>query len=68
VALAVRAAVNQKKDLSELGLAELQAFSPLITEDVFAVLTVTGSVAARNHIGGTAPQQVRAQAARHLKD
>jgi len=68
VALAVRAAVTQKKDLSELGLAELRAFSPLIAEDVFTVLTVTGSVAARNHIGGTAPQQVKAQAARHLKD
>jgi argininosuccinate lyase len=68
VALAVRAAITQKKDLSELGLAELQAFSPLITQDVFTVLTVTGSVAARNHIGGTAPQQVKAQAARHIKD
>ena len=43
---------------------ELQWFSDLITEDVFAVLTLQGSVQARNHIGGTAPEQVRAAAAR----
>jgi argininosuccinate lyase len=68
VALAVRAAVDQQKDLSELSLAQLQAFSPLIAADVFEVLTVTGSVAARDHVGGTAPAQVKSQAARHLKD
>ena len=51
-------------DLPELPLAELQAFSPLIGEDVYAVLTVEGSLAARNHIGGTAPEQVRAAIAR----
>jgi argininosuccinate lyase len=43
-----------------LSLADLQAFSPLVAEDVFAVLTVEGSLAARDHIGGTAPNQVRA--------
>ena len=48
------------RDLSELSLAELQGFSGLITDDVFAVLTLEGSVAARNHIGGTAPAQVKA--------
>jgi argininosuccinate lyase len=65
VALAVRAAEAQKKDLSELSLAELQAFHGLIDGDVFTVLKVDGSVAARNHIGGTAPQQVKAQVKRH---
>jgi hypothetical protein len=36
------------------------SFSPLIADDVFAVLTVEGSLAARDHIGGTAPKQVLA--------
>jgi argininosuccinate lyase len=58
VALAVKQAVNKGCDLSELSLNELQVFSPTITEDVFSVLTLEGSVASRNHIGGTAPQQV----------
>ncbi len=65
VALAVRAAVDARKDLSELSLAELQSFSALIERDVFEVLKVDGSVAARSHIGGTAPAQVRAQIKRH---
>ena len=56
--------VQTGKDLSEMSLAELQQFSNAIEQDVFAVLTLEGSVAARNHIGGTAPQQVKAAAAR----
>lgn len=56
--------VKQQKDLSEMRLDELQQFSDTIQEDVFAVLTLEGSVAARNHIGGTAPEQVKAAAAR----
>ncbi len=64
VARAVQAAEKRGCDLADLSLAELQAFSPLIGEDVFAVLTVEGSLAARNHIGGTAPVQVRAAIAR----
>ena len=48
-------------------LEELQQFSGDISEDVFDVLTLEGSVAARNHIGGTAPDQVRAAAARAKK-
>ncbi len=67
VALAVRAAVAKRKDLSELSLQELQAFSSLIADDVFQVLQVNGSVAARNHVGGTAPDQVRAQVQRHRR-
>jgi len=56
--------IEQKKDLSELSLAELQQFSAEISEDVFAVLTLEGSVQARDHIGGTAPAQVRAAVAK----
>ena len=52
--------VAKQCDLADLDLAELQQFSDVIAEDVFDVLTLEGSVAARNHIGGTAPQQVRA--------
>ena len=55
--------IKEKKDLAELKLAELQNFSDLITEDVFEVLTLEGSVAARDHIGGTAPTQVLAAVA-----
>ena len=55
-------------DLAALPLAELQAFSPAIGEDVYQVLALEGSVASRNHIGGTAPDQVKSavQVARGL--
>ena len=59
--------IAENKDLSQMGLEELQQFSEQITEDVFDVLTLEGSVAARNHIGGTAPDQVRAAADRALQ-
>ncbi|CAH0991808.1 Argininosuccinate lyase [Sinobacterium norvegicum] len=52
------------KDLSDMTLEELQVFSDTIQSDVFDVLTLEGSVAARDHIGGTAPNQVRAAVAR----
>lgn len=55
--------IQQKKDLSELSLTELQQFSDVIGEDVFEVLSLEGSVQARDHIGGTAPNQVRAAVA-----
>jgi argininosuccinate lyase len=64
---AVRFGIDNKKDLSEMSLQELQNFSSAIEEDVFAVLSLEGSVAARNHIGGTAPEQVRAAIARARK-
>lgn len=51
--------VETSKDLSEMTLDELKKFSDMITDDVFDVLTLEGSVAARNHIGGTAPEQVK---------
>jgi argininosuccinate lyase len=60
VALAVRSAAERGCDLSELQLPELRKFSELIADDVYAVLTLEGSLAARNHTGGTAPRQVEA--------
>ncbi len=60
VALAVRHAVDQQVDLSDLSLATLQQFAKEIGDDVFAVLTLDGSLNSRNHIGGTAPAQVKA--------
>ena len=56
---AVAYAIEQAKDLSELALGELQQFCADIEQDVFDVLTLEGSVAARDHLGGTAPRQVR---------
>ena len=64
VGSAVAFGIEAEKDLAELPLAQLQSFSALIDEDVFAVLTLEGSVAARDHLGGTAPKQVRQAAAR----
>jgi argininosuccinate lyase len=63
VGRAVRFGVDHNKDLADMTLAELQAFSAVIEQDVFAVLTLDGSMAARNHPGGTAPEQVRSAAA-----
>ncbi|MDJ0806247.1 MAG: argininosuccinate lyase [Gammaproteobacteria bacterium] len=59
VGRAVAYGVKQGRDLSQMTLDELQGFSDRIQEDVFTVLTLEGSVAARDHIGGTAPKQVR---------
>jgi argininosuccinate lyase len=56
--------IEKNKDLSEMNLQELQQFSAIIEQDVFDVLTLEGSVGARNHIGGTAPTQVIAAALR----
>ena len=67
VALAVRYAIEKGCDLSELGLLELQKFNPMIENDVYQVLTLEGSIASRNHIGGTAPIQVKAAIARARK-
>lgn len=52
--------IETNKDLGQMELSELQQFSDVITQDVFDVLTLEGSVSARDHIGGTAPNQVRA--------
>lgn len=64
VGKAVAFGVEQQRDLAELSLEELRAYSNAIGEDVFDVLKLEGSVAARNHIGGTAPDQVREAANR----
>lgn len=64
VGKAVAYGLETGKDLSEMTLEELKQFSNEITADVFDVLTLEGSVAARDHIGGTAPNQVRAAAGR----
>ena len=60
VARAVRHAEEQHCDLAELPLETLKQFSDLAGPDVFEVLTLEGSLASRSHIGGTAPQAVRA--------
>ncbi len=63
VGSAVALGVESERDLSEMSLEELQQFSAIIEADVFEVLTLEGSVSARNHLGGTAPEQVRLQVA-----
>ncbi len=67
VARAVREAERVGRDLAALPLATLKRFSPKIGADVKGVLTPEGSLAARNHAGGTAPAQVRAAVARARK-
>jgi len=64
VAHAVKAAISHQVDLSELPLAVLQQFNPAIEKDVYQVLSLRGSLNARDILGGTAPNQVRAQIAR----
>ena len=56
--------VAEGRDLSDMTLEELLQFSDRIGADVFDVLTLEGSVQARNHLGGTAPDQVRAAVGR----
>jgi len=65
VAHAVKAATSHKVDLAELPLAVLQQFNPNIEKDVYDVLSLRGSLNARNILGGTAPAQVKAQVVRH---
>jgi argininosuccinate lyase len=68
VGKAVAEGVRSGRDLAEMGLDELRGFSAAIEADVFEVLTLDGSVAARNLLGGTAPAQVRLQAAEVLAE
>ena len=65
VAHAVKAATSHNCDLSELPLNVLQGFHASIDKDVYEVLSLHGSLNARNTVGGTAPAQVQAQIARH---
>lgn len=64
VGSAVALAIEEGVDLSELRLEQLQQFSDAIGEDVFDYLTLEGSLAARDHLGGTAPNQVAQAVAR----
>ena len=63
----VQYAIEKNKSLPLLSLPEFQQFSELIKDDVFAVLKLEGSVSARNHVGGTSPEQVKAQVSRLKK-
>ena len=65
VAHAVKVAIERGVDLAQLPLADLQVFNPSIEQDVFDVLSLRGSLNARQVLGGTAPAQVRAQVERH---
>jgi len=67
VGQAVRYGIEKQKDLSQMDLAELQQFSAVIDDSVFNILSLEGSVAARNHLGGTAPIQVQAAIKRARK-
>ena len=64
VGRAVQYGIEKEKELAEFSLHELQNFSESISDDIFSVLTLEGSVAARNHTGGTAPSQVKAAIAK----
>jgi argininosuccinate lyase len=65
VARAVRHAIGAGVDLAELPLDVLHSFHPAIGADAHEVLTLRGSLASRKVVGGTAPEQVKAQIARH---
>jgi len=67
VGSAVRVCTEKDCDLADLSLGELQQFSSMIDDDVFQALTIEGSVASRNHQGGTAPEQVLRQIKEHRK-
>lgn len=67
VGKAVAHGIQAGADLAEMDLATLQGFCAEIQNDVYEVLTLEGSIGARNHLGGTAPEQVAAAAQRALK-
>jgi argininosuccinate lyase len=67
VGKAVRYCIDNNCDLDELKLEILQGFSNLITDDIYQILSLEGSVKARNHLGGTAPEQVKKMIAKHIK-
>jgi argininosuccinate lyase len=67
VGKAVRLAIDTDRDLSQIDLDEYKRLSPAIGKDVYGVLTVEGSLKARNHFGGTAPAQVKAAIKRARK-
>lgn len=68
VALAVRKCEELACDLADLNLEQLKEFDQRIEDDVFEVLTLEGSVSARSHVGGTAPERVKEEAERILSE
>ena len=60
VGKAVRYCLDKECDLDALSLEVFKSFTPLIDNDVYERLTLEGSIKARDHLGGTAPNQVRA--------
>jgi argininosuccinate lyase len=66
VAHAVKFASERGVDLSDLPLETLQSFNKGVEKEVYEVLSLRGSLNARNTLGGTAPARVRAQITRHL--
>jgi len=67
VGRAVRLAIDTQRDLPQIDLDEFKRLSPVIGKDVYEVLTVEGSLKARDHLGGTAPAQVKAAIKRARK-
>ena len=67
VALAVKHSLHEGLELSALTLEKLQSFHPSIEADVYAVLSLEGSLHSRTSLGGTAPSQIRAQIQRHTR-
>ena len=63
----MRYAESRGSALVELKLAELQRFAPVAGKDVYAVLTLEGSLKSRAHLGGTAPARVKAAIAKARK-
>ena len=68
VARAVRSSEERGCDLADLPLQDLKSFNPLIEDDIYQVLTLEGSVAARDHVGGTSPARVQHEAQRILSE
>ena len=58
VGKAVSYGIKDGKDLSEFSIGELKKFNSLIEEDIFDVISLEGSINSRNHLGGTAPNQI----------
>jgi|TARA_B100002003_G_scaffold30409_1_gene25377 argininosuccinate lyase len=67
VGKAVSYSINNNKDLGELSLEELKNFNSSIEKDVFDLISLEGSINARNHLGGTSPKQVSLAIKTHRK-
>ena len=58
VGKAVSYGIKENKDLNEFSLDELKSFNKLIEKDVFDVISLEGSINARDHLGGTSIKQI----------